>query len=75
MDIKAILSTYHNASESKKLKIEENVKNTFALLTADEQKEVQRIFIECQDELIRQGKIALTELKLKTELEQVLEYY
>ena len=74
MDIRKILSDYHQASETKKLEIEKKVKKDFTLLTEDERKEVQRVFLESQDEIIQQGKIAIQELKLKTELERVSQY-
>ena len=69
MDIRKILSDYHRASDSDKLKIEESIRNEYALLTEDEKQDVQRIFLASRDEIIRQGKIALKELKLQSELE------
>jgi len=74
MDIKKILSDYHKASDLEKLEIEESIKNDYALLSDDEKKEVQRIFLESRDEIIRQGKIAIKELTLKSELERVSQY-
>jgi len=62
MDIRKILSDYHRASDSDKLKIEESIRNEYALLTEDEKQDVQRIFLASRDEIIRQGKIALKEL-------------
>ena len=74
MDIKKIISNYHNASESKKAEIREKLKNDFSLLTENEKKEVQRIFLESQEAVIQEGKEALGELKLKVELERVSEF-
>jgi len=74
MDIIKILSDYHQASDLEKLEIEEILKNDYALLTDDEKKEIQSIFLMNRDEIIRQGKIAIKELKLKSELERVSQY-
>ena len=74
MDIKKIMSEYHESSESRKEEIREKLKNNFALLSENEKKEVQSIFIESQHEIVEEGKIALKELKLKTELERISKY-
>ncbi|MDR2622525.1 MAG: DUF5053 domain-containing protein [Dysgonamonadaceae bacterium] len=74
MDIKAIILEYHDASESQKIKIRENLKNDFSQLSEKEKKEVQRIFLESQNAVIEEGKEALQELKLKTELERVSQF-
>jgi hypothetical protein len=74
MDIKKIISEYHNASESKKVAIREKLKNDFSLLSNNEKKEVQHIFLESQHAIIQEGKEAIEELKLKTELEKVSEF-
>ena len=74
MDIKTIMSDYHEASDLEKREIEKKVKNDFSLLSDNEKKEVQRIFLAGQDKIIRQGRIAVKELKLKTELEKVSEF-
>ena len=74
MDIKRIIYNYHSASESEKAEIRENLEHDFSLLSENEKKEVQRIFIECQDALIQEGKEALKELKQKTELERISEF-
>jgi hypothetical protein len=74
MDIKKIISDYHVATESRKAEIRENLKNDFLLLSENEKKEVQRIFLESQNALIVEGREALEELKLKTELERVSEF-
>ena len=74
MDIKKIISEYNNASESQKETIRENLKSDFSLLSENEKKEVQRIFLESRDAVIREGKEAMHELKLKSELERVSEY-
>jgi len=74
MDIKKIISDYHVATESKKTEIRENLKNDFLLLSENEKKEVQRIFLESQNAIIIEGREALEELKLKTELERVSEF-
>jgi len=70
MDIQKIISNYHNAFVSRKVEIRKNLENEFSLLTESEKKEVQRIFLESQEAVIQEGKEALRELKLKTELEQ-----
>ena len=64
MDIKKIIFNYHNASESEKAKIRENLKYDFSLLPENEKKEVQRIFLESQDAVIQEGRKALKELNL-----------
>jgi hypothetical protein len=74
MDIKKNISEYNQSSESNKAEIREKLKNDFSLLSENEKKEVQRIFLESQNDVINEGKIALQELKLKTELERVSEY-
>jgi len=70
MDIQKIISNYHNASASRKAEIRKNLENEFSLLTESEKKEVQRLFLESQETVIQEGREALRELKLKTELEQ-----
>jgi len=74
MDIKKIISDYHDASESQKTEIREILKSDFLQLSEDEKNEVKRVFLESQDAIIREGKEALQELKLKTELERVSEF-
>ncbi|MCL1933518.1 MAG: DUF5053 domain-containing protein [Candidatus Azobacteroides sp.] len=74
MDIKKIISDYHGSSDSKKVEIREKLKNEFSLLPENEKEDVQRIFLESQNAVIEEGKDALRELKLKTELERVSEY-
>ena len=74
MDIKKIMSEYHDASESEKAIMREKIGNDFSLLSEDEKKEVQRIFLESLDAVIEEGKEALSELKLKTKLEKVSKY-
>ena len=74
MDIKTIMSDYHNASESKKAEIRENLKKEFALLSENEKNEVQRIFLESRNEILHEGNEVLKELKLKNELKRVSEY-
>ena len=74
MDIKKIISEYNNASEYQKETIRENLKNEFSLLSENEKKEVQRIFLESRDTVFREGKEAIRELELKSELERVSEY-
>ncbi|MCL2649790.1 MAG: hypothetical protein FWD60_02040 [Candidatus Azobacteroides sp.] len=70
MDIQKIISNYHNASISRKAEIRKNLKKEFFLLTESEKKEVHRLFLESQEAVIQEGREALHELKLKTELEQ-----
>jgi hypothetical protein len=74
MDIKKVISEYHDASESKKAEIRERLKNDFSLLSDNEKKEVQRTFLESQDTVIREGKEAIGELKLYAELERVSKF-
>ena len=74
MDIKKIMSEYHESSESRKAEIRKKLKSDFTLLSENEKKEVQDNFIESQHEIIEEGKIALKELKLKTELERISMY-
>jgi len=74
MDIKKIISEYHDSSESQKAKIRKKLKNDFLLLSEDEKKEAQRVFLECQDAVIREGRELIAELKLKTELKRVSKY-
>jgi len=74
MDIKKIISDYHGSSDSQKAEIREKLKNEFSLLPENEKEEVQRIFLESQNEVIEEGKEALQELKLKIELERVSKY-
>jgi len=74
MDIKTIMSDYHNASESQKAEIRENLKNDFVLLSETEKKEVQSLFLEGWDAVLNEGKAFLAELKLKNELESVSRY-
>ncbi|MCL2651612.1 MAG: DUF5053 domain-containing protein [Candidatus Azobacteroides sp.] len=74
MDIKKIISDYHEASEEKKVQIQNQIKKEFALLSEDEKKEVQRVFLECQDAVIKEGRELIAELKLKNELEHVSKY-
>jgi hypothetical protein len=74
MDIRQIISDYHKASKSVKAKMEKQIANGFSLLSEEEKKEVQNIFLESREDTIREGKEALKELKLKKELEQVSQY-
>jgi hypothetical protein len=74
MDIKKIISDYHEASAAKKTEIKEKLKREFLSLSEEEKKEVQRIFLESRDAVIREGKSAVEELKLKTELEHISEF-
>ena len=74
MDIKKIILDYHDSSESQKKEIRKKLKNDFLLLSEDEKKDVQRIFLESQDAVIKEGKELLAELRLKKELESVSEY-
>jgi len=74
MDIKTIISDYHGASDLEKKEIRERLKNDFSQLPENEKKEVQRIFLENQNAVIEEGKEAIEELKLKTELERVSEF-
>ncbi|MDR2232891.1 MAG: DUF5053 domain-containing protein [Tannerella sp.] len=71
MNIRATISDYHSASESQRNLIREKLGNDFQQLSDEEKKEVQRVFIESQHELIEEGKAVIEELKLKTELEKV----
>jgi len=74
MDIKRIISDYHDASDSQKAEIRKKLKNDFSSLSEDEKKEVQRVFLESQDAVIREGRELIAELKLKKELEHVSKY-
>jgi len=74
MDINKIISDYHDVSESQRAEVREKLKSDFLLLSGEEKKEVQRVFLKSQDAVIREGKEALQELKLKIELERVSEF-
>ena len=56
MNIKKIISKYHEASESEKLQMDAQIEKEFFLLSEEEKKEVQGIFLESWAEVIRQGK-------------------
>jgi hypothetical protein len=74
MDIKQLISDYHQASKSDKANIEKKITSEFSLLTENEKKEVRRIFIESRDKVVEEAKEALAELNLKNELEQISKY-
>jgi hypothetical protein len=74
MDIRQIISDYHNAPEMERERIREKLRRDFSLLPENEQREVQRIFLESQNETIEEAKEALSELKLYHELERVSQY-
>ena len=74
MDIKKIISDYHNASETDKVLIEKQVEKEFSTLSENEKKEVQQIFLESFDNTMEEAKYILKEVNLKIELERVSQY-
>jgi DNA polymerase III delta prime subunit len=74
MDIKKIISDYHNASETDKVLIEKQVEREFSALSENEKKEVQQIFLKSLDNTMEEARDLLKEINLKIELERVSEY-
>ena len=70
MDIKKIISDYHNASEIDKVLIEKQVEREFSMLSENEKKEVQQIFLESFDNTIEKAKDLLKEINLKIESDE-----
>jgi len=64
MDVKSFISMTLNASsEEEKQKIREQTKKEFDVLSPEEKKEAQRVFLECWDAKIEEIKTFLLENK------------
>ncbi|MDR0699648.1 MAG: DUF5053 domain-containing protein [Tannerella sp.] len=74
MDIKRLMTEYHQASELERKEVEERIQHQFKDLTEAEQKQVQQEFLENLDSKIDEADNLIKEVTVKLELEKISGY-